>query len=339
MGSNEKSFFKEVDNVNCLVTIGQSAYNHWNYISIIPVSQLMKGTVDSLKNTILPVVVIIVLTLLILSVLINHSFYKPIKQSISNIKNSLQKKSIAVRIDRNDEIGFVFNSFCDILNENIELLKNVFEREMFAKDAELKMLESQINPHFLYNTLGGAICMIKLNQPEKAEILLKALVELYRMTLDNKIKIVSIREEIENIKYYTIIQNIRYHDKIIVDFNIQDEVMECRIPKLLLQPIVENSIVHGMGNSRKAIHIAIKIYKDDEMLVLNIRDDGIGIPDDKLQEHREVIGNKDFNNDKFYALQNVNRRIKIYYGEQYGLSIDSVEGEWTELNIKMPVVV
>lgn len=233
--SQKNSFFKIIDNKNCLVTLQKSTYNNWNYISIIPVKEMMKDTVNTLQRTILLIVLITIVMLLILSVLINNTFYKPVKHFIHNIKNSIQKKSEAIKIDRNDEIGFIFNSFCDILNENNELMKDIFNQKIFTKDAELKMLESQINPHFLYNSLDGAICMIKIKSADKAEKMLNALVKLYRTSLNNEIKIVSIGDEIENTKNYIIIQDIRYYNMISYEFRIQEEILGYKIPKLTLQ--------------------------------------------------------------------------------------------------------
>lgn len=337
--SNGDPFFSIIDGKTRLVTRLKSYYNEWEYIYVIPIDELMKGTVDTLKKTTLLVVAIAIFMLFSLSLLMNYIFYKPVKNSIESIKNSLYKKNTSERIDRKDEIGFVFNSFFDILDENTELLKNIFEKEIFAKDAELKMLESQINPHFLYNSLDGAICMIRLGEIDKARTMLNALIKLYRMTLDNQTKIVSIKEEIENIKNYNIIQDIRYNRALTIECNIQEGILKYQILKLILQPLVENAIQHGIGKGKKTINISISAYTEKSNIVFKVRDDGLGIPAPRLIELKSIIEKKESGSDKYYALHNINRRIKLYYGEEFGLTIDSVENEWTESKITIPIVI
>lgn len=333
---NANSLFRKVNGVNLLLTIQKSSYNNWRYISIIPVSELMKDAVANLKKVVLVIFFAAVAMLLALSVFINNTFYKPVGYFINNIKSSLHSRKLFEKIPRDDEIGFIFNSFNDILKENNKLLTDIYDHKIYVKSVELKMLESQINPHFLYNTLDGAICMIKIQEPEKAEIMLDALIKLYRMTLDNQIMIVSIREEIENLKCYNIIQNFRYYGKIIFDFNVQEEIMECRILKLVLQPLVENAINHGFGKGKKSIRIVITGIKKDEMVVLSVWDNGAGISSSNLQELQKIIGNTELNVGKFYALHNINRRIKLFYGDKYGLTIDSSENKWTKIKLTVP---
>ena len=336
MEGNTNSLFKEVNGVNSLLTIQKSSYNNWKYISIIPVSKLMQEAVANLKRTILFIFLGAVAMLFALSIFINNTFYKPVEYFINNIKSSLHSRKLLEKIPRNDEIGFIFNSFYDILKENNKLLTDIYDHKIYVKSVELKMLESQINPHFLYNTLDGAICMIKIQEPDKAEKMLDALIKLYRLSLDNEIMIVSIREEIENLKCYNTIQDFRYYGKIAFDFNVQEEIMESRILKLVLQPLVENAINHGFGKERKSIRITVTGIKKDETVVLSVRDDGVGIPPASLQDLQKIIGSTELNVGKFYALHNIDRRIKLFYGEQYGLTIDSSENEWTEIRLTVP---
>lgn len=336
MENSTDSIFRMVNGVNSLLTVQKSSYNNWKYISIIPVSELMKDAVANLKKTILVIFLAGVAMLFVLSIFINNIFYKPVKYFINNIKSSLHSRKQFEKIPRDDEIGFIFNSFNDILKENNKLITDIYDHKIYVKSVELKMLESQINPHFLYNTLDGAICMIKIQEPDKAEKMLDALIKLYRMSLDNQIMIVSIREEMENLKCYIIIQDFRYYGKITFDFNVQEEILECRILKLVLQPLVENTINHGFGKERKSIHIAVKGIKRDEMVVLSVWDNGAGISSSNLQELQKIIGNTELNVGKFYALHNINRRIKLFYGEKYGLTIDSLENKWTEIKLTVP---
>lgn len=249
---------------------------------------------------------------------------------------SVQKGDLNVRMDiqTNDEFGIISNSY----NLMLESLNDQIERNIkFAREtaiSEIKQLESQFNPHFLFNTLTNINYMINL-EPQSASKMIIALSKILRYSIDNTIHNVTLEKDLTYVNNYISIEQIRFKSRLNCTLDIDEETLNCVIPKLIFQPIIENSIIYGF-EGKECLDIHIKTFIKDNVLYINLRDDGLGISVDKLEEINKILSSSE-NTSKHIGLFNIDRRIKLIYGENYGLSIRSQENIGTEINITIPV--
>lgn len=246
-------------------------------------------------------------------------------------KGDLTKK---VNITSGDEFEILGEYYNEMIDKVVQLIKKNEEEAKIATLAQLKNLESQFNPHFMFNTLEMLRYMIKSNDP-KAEELTLAMARILRYSLDNKTRSICLNADIKYIKYYLDIQKLRFGDRFDYDIYINTDCEKAIIPKLIIQPIIENSIKYGFQNKER---LFIDIYaeqKDGDMLI-QISDNGDGISDLDLNEITKIINDKN-NKSNHIGLHNVQKRINLLYGNQYGIEIYSKEGIGTCILIKIPV--
>lgn len=239
-----------------------------------------------------------------------------------------------VNITSGDEFEILGEYYNEMIDKVVELIKKNEEEAKIATLAQLKHLESQFNPHFIFNTLEMLRYMIKSNDP-KCEKVTLAMARILRYSLDNKTRSTCLNTDIKYIKYYLDIQKLRFGERFDYDIYINEDCEKAIIPKLIIQPIIENSIKYGYQNKE---NLFIDIYaeqKDGDMLI-QISDNGDGMSNDLLHEINKIIKNKN-NKSSHIGLYNVQKRISLLYGEKYGIEIDSREGIGTCILIKIPV--
>jgi two-component system, sensor histidine kinase YesM len=256
-----------------------------------------------------------------------------------------------------DEVGSLARSFNCMLDEIERLVKKqdetiqelkrerdfVAEVQKQKRKAELKALQAQINPHFLYNTLNAITWQAADKGEEEISILSSSLGRFFRISLSKGEEVISLREEIEHVTSYLEIQSIRYGEKLNYDVEADSSLMEYKVLKLILQPLAENSIYHGIKEKTQAgwIHIRAQLIHVDEgndRLQISVWDNGLGIAYDMLKKINYSLANGETNSADGYGIFNVNERIRLYYGEQYGLLYESEEGEWTKAILTLPAV-
>lgn len=243
-----------------------------------------------------------------------------------------------------------FNMY--IPSKVIEIIRNIvnsvgaeYSSEMLNKQIEYSTLQSQINPHFLYNTLeairGEALLANNNNIANMAERLSR----FFRYSISNKGDVVTIGEELENVKDYFYIQQYRFEDKFTMENDISQDCLDYYIPKMTLQPLVENSIYHGLEYLKHGGKVTIHISSSEKIVKIVIKDNGIGITEDKLIDIRKLLNSSELPNNiisskknKGIALYNVNSRIKLFFGHQYGMTLRSSEGIGTEIEIIIPKI-
>lgn len=258
--------------------------------------------------------------------LFTRSMTKPIKQIVKTVE-SIEKGNTNERIEmqRRDEFGFVADKFDETLDKLNHHHQLDFERQDRLRLAEIRSLQAQINPHFLYNTLDSVKWLAKLNDVPEISTIITELGRLLKSSMQTDTTDTTIEESIRLIESYIGIELIRHENKFTYEINVEDDLWRYKIPKLLLQPLVENAIVHGMENSLKKVHIRISVYRKNEEILLIVEDNGVGMQVDFKTLSGEEI-----------ALKNIDRRIKLYYGEQYGLSIKGEKGRGTTAIIHLP---
>lgn len=253
--------------------------------------------------------------------------------------------------------GYTFNAIVDDkvplnkemvdLNKTLEALLNTDQIMNASKrQAQFLALQNQINPHFLYNTLEGIRSEALLAGLDSVATMTEALSTFFRYTISNVENLVSLQQELENTKNYFFIQQFRFGNRIKLHISFdgeqEHEVLQYRIPKLTLQPIVENCIVHGLECKVGEGNLYIRIETSQSRLFITVRDDGVGMPDDVLQQMQSKLSTRSFDYVKRdehqggIALVNVNNRIKLLFGEQYGLTVTSRIGVGTDVAISLP---
>lgn len=270
---------------------------------------------------------------LVVSFAFAKSLVNPIEILVGTMKR-VEKGDLSLKVDlkRQDEIGLLGNSFNKMIEKLKEYIKNIEEKQKRIRTAEIKVLEAQINPHFLYNTLDTIKWIAKLNGVDEICNITTDLGKLLRSSISNKKEFVTVKEGIDLVKSYLNIQKIRFEDDLEVEIEIQEEILDNKIPKLILQPIVENAIVHGIENLDKRGHIKVYGRRNHDKLIFDIIDNGVGMSQKMLSD---IISGGD--DGEHIGLYNVSRRLKLYYGPENGINIESVEGKGTWVTVKIPI--
>lgn len=252
----------------------------------------------------------------------------------------------------NNEVGRLARCFNDMveklgnfvreLNLTIEQLKvekeNVKREQTLKRKAELNALQAQIDPHFLHNTLNSIIWLAEEGKSEEISTLSAELARFYEYRIRGTKSVIRINDEIEQVKSYLAIQRIRYGNSISYHFELDESLMDRLILKLVLQPLVENAIFHGVQSSdRPQKDISIRVWEDEQTnIVLEVRDNGAGIEPEQLKKINEQLSVCSFVPKDGYGIYNVNERIKLYFGDEYGLVYESEAGKWTRAILRIP---
>jgi two-component system sensor histidine kinase YesM len=296
----------------------------WFVVSTIPYSYL-NSEATKIGQKLLILSLLCLLMSIILSYIFSLSVSTPLKHLVKAM-NQVKKGNLEIELkDKStDEIGEVSGNFDIMVKEIKSLMENIKINEKHKRIAEIKALQAQINPHFLSNTLNTVKWLANAQKADNIETLVSSLIQLLHVSMGKGGDYISIRDEIEYIKSYIKIQEFRYFDKFEVIFNIEEDILDYKILKFILQPIIENSIIHGIGPMDEKGLISVKAYKYDDELILSVTDNGTGICKEKIDQVLKSSASK--SSFSGIGIYNVNERIKLNFGEQYGLSIQSVEG-------------
>lgn len=268
------------------------------------------------------------------------SISRPIRK-LSEVTEQVAKGDFDVRFDvrSSAEISMLSDSLNLMIDKINELLEQVTREQTRLRKAEFELLQSQINPHFLYNTLDAIVWLAEAGEQKKVVGMVGSLSEFFRSSLNQGKDIVSLREELQHVRSYLEIQQVRYQDILQYEICVPEELYRYSIPKITIQPLVENALYHGIKNKRRAGRIMVSGEQEQDMLVIRIMDNGIGIRSERLQQIRDAIQNKVPTENNIYGLYNVNERIRLNFGSRYGISIESVYGDGTEVTIRLPAAV
>lgn len=261
-----------------------------------------------------------------------EDFYKILEVMEEAARGNLDR---TIQIGRDNE----FATIADTYNQMIHSLKTQMENNQkmaeLVASAQNKQLESQFNPHFLYNTLENIRYMCKM-EPDVAQKMVYSLSGLLRYSLDNSQREVTLREDLKHLENYLTILRYRFNRRFSYQIDVEPETMDCRIPKLVVQPMIENSVKYGFGN-QETLKVELKAYLHEEKLILICRDDGVGMTPALLSELTELLTRQE-NNSRHSGLYNIHRRIQILYGRPYGVEVRSAEGYGTTLVVTLPVL-
>ena len=279
----------------------------------------------------------IFVSILFFSYYIPLSITRPIRK-LSEVTDQVAKGDLSVRFDARS--GVEVNRLSDSLNTMIdkinELLEQVTTEQIRLRKAEFELLQTQINPHFLYNTLDTIIWLAEAGKQREVVGMVGSLSEFFRASLNQGKDIISIREELQHVKSYLEIQQVRYQDILKYEIQVPGELDKYLIPKITIQPIVENALYHGIKNKRGLGRIRVSGKKEEGGFAIQVEDNGIGINEERLRQVRDKIQYRTPAENDIYGLYNVNERIRLNFGEKFGISIESVYGEGTVVSIHLP---
>lgn len=284
-------------------------------------------------------VVILVASTIAMAFVVTGGILRPVK-----VLNEATKKigagDFAARasVGSGDEIESLSHSFNDMAEKMQALIQKTKEDEQRMRWLDLRLLQEQINPHFLYNTLDTIVWLIEGNQEEEAVEMVVALSDFFRLVLSKGRELISLKEEKEHISSYLEIQAVRYRDILEYEIRIDPLLYDYQILKLTLQPLVENALYHGIKYKRAKGHIHITGKKEGDNLRLIVSDNGVGMDPEDLQQLRKDIERPCGEADKGFGLANVNERIHIHFGFEYGMEIRSEKGMGTRVELTIPAI-
>ena len=275
----------------------------------------------------------------IMSYLIPLSITRPFKE-LSQVTDEIAKGNLSVRANVNTgvEATALSNSMNTMIDKINELLEQVTTEQIRLRKAEFELLQAHINPHFLYNTLDAIIWLAEAGEQKRVVGMVRNLSDFFRTSLNQGKDINSIKEEMLHVKSYLEIQHVRYQDILSYDIEVPEALYIYSIPKITIQPLVENALYHGIKNKRGMGHISIRGEAGEKDFTITVTDDGIGIDETRLRQVQSGIQNKVLTGKDFYGLYNVCERIRLNFGEEYGIFIESVYGEGTSVRVILPYV-
>ncbi|NOU75668.1 HAMP domain-containing protein [Paenibacillus sp. LMG 31458] len=306
----------------------------WKLISMAPLVSL---TADTRKITVL--IVLIGLICLFFALLgagmLSQLIAKPIMGLTKHMKRIKEGNlDIEFQVNSEDEIGLLASGFNAMIRRVQELLTNINFEQKKKREYELALIQAQIKPHFLYNTLDVIYTLSEMGRARDVQRTTKALADFYRAALSKGRETITIEEEVRNVKDYLSIQRIRYSDVFTFEFDIRGEVLGGLIPKLTIQPLVENAIYHGLKTKGSLGILKVTGEIVEGKIKIIVSDDGVGMQPERLEalvkkpeSPEQAVG---------YGLRNVNDRIQLYFGDEYGLQIESQLGQGTEVTLWLP---
>lgn len=296
-------------------------------------TSMLEG-LNSVRRQIFEAVVVIGFILILIALgsglLIAMRITRPFR-ALENAMSDLEDGLLKVPLDEKGcyEVENLTRHFNQMADRIEQLMRDIKANEKYLRTYELNALHSQINPHFLYNTLDSIVWMAEFNDSEKVIAITKALAQFFRLSLSKGEELISLKDEVSHVTQYLFIQKQRYGDQLQYEIIEDDTLSLIKVPKIIIQPIVENAIYHGIRNLEAHGLIQIKTYRDIDHLIILIMDNGVGFDSKKAQKGEIKLGG--------IGLQNVNQRLKLYYGEDSGLEIKSELGKGTEVRLVIPI--
>lgn len=315
-----------------------SPYTGWRTVGVFSMDEVMSSV-----NTIVYILFTCVIISLVLVVIVSFKFSRTLTNPIFKLKRLMKQAesgdlTVRFNFEHNDEIGELGQSFNHMIARIDQLIQMVYVEQENKRTAEMKSLQEQIKPHFLYNTLDTISWMARDYDAEDIVRLVDALTNMFRIGLSHGKDIITVKEEITHVSNYLYIQKIRYKDKLNNVIHVDESLYAIEVPKLILQPLVENAIYHGVKAKRGGGTITITGVPEGENLVFTVQDNGAGMPQEKVEElNRRMSERSVLDEQKSFGLFYIRERIQLCYGTGYGVHVESALGEGTRVTITLPL--
>lgn len=322
LNKKKGSFNCNIDNKEYIAYFYTAKVTGIKIVELIP-----KYVIYQQRRLVIVTFFIITIMFCFIAIVTSYIFSNNISKPISKLSDLMKKvksgdRNVNFDIKSNDEIGNLGNSFNEMLKEINRLIEEVYIKQYLLQEAEFKALKSQVNPHFLYNTLESINWMAKLGDSKGVSVMVTTLGKFLRYGISKKGDIVTVREELQQTENYLTIQKIRYGKRFEISFQVEEDIYDKKMLKLLIQPLVENAIIHGLEPKVGSGILIIRGFKKNKNIEFCIMDNGVGMG--KSNTKGEGIG-----------MENVNKRIKLKYGEDYGLKVE-VKNEFTCVSFEIP---
>jgi two-component system sensor histidine kinase YesM len=320
----------------------KSSYTGWTYLHMPPFDDMFRS-ITLIKEIVSAIFVIMLLIALGLGARLSGSITKPIVQLIQNMRkiekgdlDRLEEEALgAVPLSTQDEVGLLHRTYKKMIRRIRELINENYAKQLLLRETELKALQAQINPHLLYNTLESVNWLAKANKQDRISEMVEALAFLLRSTVSFEEQLIPLRKELDIVRSYVTIQKTRFDERLVFELDVPEELMNVQIPKLTLQPLVENAIHYALEPRVEPCRIAIIAREKDGALFLRVEDDGPGMTPDFLEllrngqvtTRRQGIG-----------LTNIQERIELTFGAPWGIELHSESGTGTSIHVCFPCV-
>ncbi|GMQ64715.1 sensor histidine kinase [Vallitalea maricola] len=300
-------------------------------VATVPLNIVQQNN-SNIRKTIIQSFLISLTLAVLISLIVANYMIRPIKKLVKSMKRVEEGDlTIQINLHRNDELGMLENSFNQMVVRLKESIDNAIDKQRRLRIAEINILQAQIKPHFLYNTLDAIKWIAKLNNVKEIGVIATQLGSLLRNSINCEQEFLTVKDNLDLINNYLEIQKIRYNDGFDIKISTDNEILGYYIPKLILQPIVENAIVHGFENIEEKGMLIIRGYRKDDNLYFEVLDNGIGMNREQIEKALSKTS------DDHIGLYNVDQRVKLYYGNLSGVNIESKPDIGTKVIIKIPI--
>lgn len=320
-----------------IVTIKTVGYTGWKIVSVIPTSEFTMNF-NQMKFFAGIIVAFTSILMLFGNMIVSHIIANPIKKLESSVKDlEYGNLNLDIYVGGSYEIQHLGRTIISVVSQMRNLMDEIVIEQEAKRKSELDALQSQINPHFLYNTLDSIVWMVESEKYKDAISMVTALANLFRISISKGKTIITIRDEIEHARSYLAIQKVRYKNRFDIQVDIDSQINECSTIKLIVQPLLENAIYHGVGFMDDDGEIVVKGYAQNQDIYIDVIDNGPGMTESVVRDlltddtriHAKGSG---------IGIRNVHQRIQLYYGRDYGLKIDSEPDVGTKITIHLPKV-
>ena len=328
---------EEYDGEKRIVTVKTISYTGWKIVSVVPMSSFDMG-ISGMRMFVILLMSLSMLMIILLNQFVSANIAKPLKRLNDSVKDwEAGNMNPDIYVGGSLEVEHLGKTLRSTVAQIQELMHDILVEQEEKRKSELDALQSQINPHFLYNTLDSIVWMIEGERYEDAVFMVTQLASLFRISLSRGKTIISMEDELKHARNYMNIQKIRYKNKFTVESQVEDAILSCCTVKLVIQPLLENAIYYGMESMDGDGEITVVGYRKGDDVYVEVRDNGLGMPDEmvdalltennRVRKHGSGVG-----------LINVHNRIRLRFGEPYGLEIDSCLDEGTTVRIHLPYI-
>ena len=338
LSATEASQFLRVDGTDYMIASVFSPVTEWHFVGVVPTAEYYRGIAGVYRVLIICALLAIALVLALGFIFANY-VTKPVRK-LTVLMDRVEEGDYSVRFDSlyEDEIGVLGRHFNSMNDRTDDLVNRLHVEEQSRLEAQIKSLQEQIKPHFLYNTLDTISWLARKYKAQEVVDIIDALTTMFRVGLSNGRDYITLREERTHVANYLYIQKWRYSDQMNYEIDIPEKYDDLMVPKLILQPLVENAIYHGIKNKRGGGTIRIFTTEENGILLLSVEDDGAGMEEEKLLEIRQQLADPELDRSKIgFGLYYIAERIRLYFGEGSGVTIDSKVGEFTRITIVIPL--
>lgn len=333
-GSHEEVFEGE----KRLITVKTVSYTGWKIVSVVPMSAFNMG-LYSMRMFVIMLMVLSILMIICINQLVSARIAKPLQKLNESVKEwEAGNLKPDIYIGGSMEVEHLGRTLKSTVEQINQLMDDIMHEQEEKRKSELDALQSQINPHFLYNTLDSIVWMIEGERYEEAVFMITQLASLFRISLSRGKTIIRLEDELKHAENYMNIQKIRYKNSFAVDFSVDEQVLNCCTVKLVVQPLLENAIYYGVQGMEDEGEIHVKAYRVEEDIYIDVCDNGFGMPEDVV-EQLLTDNNRVRKHGSGVGLINVHNRIRLRFGEPYGLEIESGLDEGTTIRIHLPYIV